>query len=241
MSKGTNGSTAVMARRRAKDDNEGLTEEERLWKQLDHFCTPPWAGRAGLEHAKRLWPQARVLREPAAGRGHLARPATDYFPTVLASDVHDYGKGYEVRDWLDDAAWPEEPDCDVIFTNPPFSIGEEFVTRGLKRARLGVALLLRLSFLEAEGRCTIMQGPGAKLTQLAVFSERAPMTLGDWDPGASSATAHAWFFWSKAHEPQPPVWFAPGTRERLWLKDDAQRFGRMLPLPLFPEDPGDVI
>lgn len=236
-------STAVMARRRADEDNEGLNDQERLWKRLDFFATPPWAARAGLLHALELWPQARGLIEPAAGMGHIAEPAREYF-NVLGFDVHDHGRGYTRRDWLDDAAWPGV--CgDIVVTNPPFTLAEEFVRKGLQRSSMGVALLLRLSVLEGCERHALLAGPDARLTRVAIFSERVPMTLGSWDPDASSATAYAWFFWSKLHaEPLPPAWFGPGTRERLWRADDAARFGKVEPLPLFPGLPdgiGDII
>lgn len=229
-----------MSRRRAADDNEGLSPDERLWKTLDHFCTPPWAARAGIEHACKLWgPALEHLIEPAAGRGHIAKPAREFVPVVDGYDVHDYGHGFQVRDWLDKDAWPAEPCCDVIATNPPFTLAEEFIIRGLARARLGVALLLRLAVLEGVDRYSLLGGERAQLTQVVVFSERAPMTLGDWDPEASSATAYGWFYWSKVHDPQPTGWFPPGTRERLWLPDDARRFGKLNPLPLFPEPVSD--
>lgn len=226
-------STAVMSRRRAADDNEGLNDEERLWKLLDFFATPPWGARAGLEHAKKLWPQAQIMREPACGKMHIAVPAREYFSEVMPTDVHPHDATTPVRDWLDDAAWPTEPDCDIFMTNPPFQLADQFVIRGLQRSRLGVGLLLRLNVLEGVDRHTLMEGPRATLTQVATFSERLPMTLGVWDPEASSATAYAWFFWSKVHAPMPPAWFPPGTRDRLWRKDDAARFGKLLPMPLF--------
>lgn len=226
-----------MAKRRGKDDNEGLSEEEKLWKLLDLFPTPPWGSRAVCEHARQLWSPfgAEHMIEPAAGRGHFAVPAREYFPVVDGFDVHDHRAGYDVRDWLDDAAWPEEPCCDVVITNPPFGIAEEFVIRGLRRARLGVALLLRLPFLEGIDRHAILDGQRATLTQVVTFSERLPMTLGEWEPGASSATAYAAFFWSHKHDPMPPAWFPPGTRDRLWRKSDAAEFGKRVPMPLFPD------
>lgn len=235
-------STAVMSRRRAAEDNEGLNDEERLWKLLDFFATPPWGARAGLEHAKKLWPEARTMREPACGKMHIAMPAQEYFAEVLPTDVHPHDAATPIRDWLDDAVWPEEPDCDIMMTNPPFQLADEFVIKGLQRARLGIGLLLRLNVLEGVDRHTLMEGPRARLTQVATFSERLPMTLGVWDPGASSATAYAWFFWSKVHEPMAPAWFPPGTRDRLWRKDDAARFGKLTPMPLFdPPAHFDVI
>lgn len=235
MAKSPNTSTAVMARRRGRDDNEGLTEEEKLWKTLDFFATPPWGARAGLEHAKLLWPEAKVMREPACGRMHIAAPAEAYFDQVIPSDVHAHDHNTPVRDWLDDSAWPDEPDCDIVFTNPPFGIADQFVLKGLQRARLGVALLLRLAFLEGGERYAILGGDRAQLTQEVTFCERLPMTLGVWDPEASSAAAYGWFYWSKVHEPRPTAWFPPGTRDRLWMRDDPARFGKLNPLPLFPD------
>lgn len=238
MARAPNTSAAVKASRRAKDDNEGLSDEERLWKTLDHFCSPPWAARAGLEHAAKLWGEHGIAHmiEPAVGRGHIAKPAQDYFARVDGYDVHDYGHGYEQRDWLDAAAWPEAPCCDLIMSNPPFSIAEEFVLLGLARARLGVALLLRLQFLEGGERHAIMDGEKAKLTQPLVFCERVAMNLGDWDPDSKgNATGYAWFFWSKVHDPLPTEWLPPGTRDRLWYRDDPAQFGKRNPLPLFPD------
>lgn len=234
---GAHTSTAVMQRRRAAEDVDGLSEEERLWKTLDFFATPPWAARAVCEHAAKLWGpwQPEHMIEPAAGRGHFAMPATEFFPVVDGSDVHDHRAGYAVRDWLDDDAWPEGPCCDIVATNPPFEIAEEFVRRGLRRSRLGVCLLLRISFLEGGERHAIMNGPDVQLTQVVVFSERVPMTLGEWDPKAASATSYAAFFWSHKHDPLPTAWFGPGTRERLWLPDDVKRFGKRVPMPLFPD------
>jgi hypothetical protein len=235
MPKGRNTSNAVNASKRGRDDNEGLTDEEKLWKALELFATPPWASRAGCEAARALWPGARVVREPAAGLGHIARPAADYFETILPTDIHDHGPGYELRDWLDPSAWAPEPDCDLIITNPPFGMAEQFVLLGLERARLGVALLVRLTFLEGGKRHAILDGPRATLTQPLIFSERVPMVLGNWNPTASTAAAYAWLFWSKVHEPRPMGWLPPGTRARLSRPTDPQDFGRLRPMSLFDE------
>jgi hypothetical protein len=211
------------------------TEQQALYRKLDFYSTPPWGARAGLEHAKRLWPDAKVMREPACGELHIARPASDYFDQVIASDVHAHSPSTPVRDWLDDGAWPAEPDCDIVFTNPPFAIADQFVLKGLQRSRMGVALLLRIAFLEGGERYAILGGEKAQLTQVVTFCERVPMTLGVWDPEASSAAAYAWFFWSKVHDPLPPAWFPPGTRDRLWRRDDPAQFGKLNPMPLFPD------
>lgn len=239
--RGDTKSSAVMARRRKKDDNEGLTEEERVWKRFDLYGTPPWASRAGAELALQLFPGAQVVREPAAGALSMAGPFAEYFPAVLATDVKAHVPGVEVRDFFDDALWPEEPDCDLIATNPPFVVADDFLRTALRRARLGVAFLVRTVWVESEDRYTLFTGDNP-CTQIAFFSERVPMQLGPWDPASkSTATSYSWMFWVKGADPLAPLWIPPGTRDRLRRKDDGQRYGRLNPLPLFPDPVGDVI
>lgn len=80
---GQNTSSAVMQQRREGRDS------------LEDFPTPPWATRALCE-----WLDAQgfinnavvdTCREPAANRGHMVQPLREYFASVEASDVHDYG------------------------------------------------------------------------------------------------------------------------------------------------------
>jgi hypothetical protein len=78
-----NTSHAVMAQRFESLDN------------LDDFPTPPWATRALCEYLTRMGLELGFMSvwEPACGRGHMARPFTEYFGTVHASDIHPYGHG----------------------------------------------------------------------------------------------------------------------------------------------------
>lgn len=220
----TRGASAVMENR-APADVEGDDPLRALHRRLDFFATPPWAARAGAELVRALDPDAKVIREPAYGKGHIAGPLADYFPIILASDVHAHRAGVEIRDWLDDSAWSDEPDCDWVITNPPFKIADEFVTRGLRRARRGVALLLRIAFLETPGRHALFTGE-SPLTQVSIFTERVSMTLGDWDPEAGLATCFAWFVWMKGATPRAPAWFG----RRATLRQTAP--ARSVPGPL---------
>jgi len=220
-------STAVMARR-APELVEADDAQAALYRQLDYFPTPPWAARAGAELIRRLDPDARTVWEPACGAGQMAASFRDYFESVLASDVHSHGYGYLI-DFLDPAIPIDPPDW--IVTNPPFRTAPDFIRLGLQRARRGVAMLLRLSFLEGAGRHELLHG-AEPLTVLAPFSERVPMVLGRWDPEASSATAYAWFLWMKGAEPRPIMPIVPGTRDRLWMPDDAANFGSKSDAPL---------
>lgn len=223
------GAGAVMADRAPKEVEED-SPQVRLWRSLDFFPTPPWGTRAGAEVLQTLDPACRYVTEPCCGEMHMAGPLSAYFD-VSPSDVYPHLPNTPLRDWLDDSLWGQD-EFDWVVTNPPFSLAHEFVNRGLARARRGVALLLRLSFLEGQERYHLLAGDNP-LTLLATFSERLPMTLGRWDLSKGTATGYGWFFWMKGAAPLPPMWLSPGTRDRLWLPTDAERYGWREPLPLF--------
>jgi len=213
------GGRAVMEQRKLPTDS------------LDYFPTPPWATRALLEH---VIPDARgTCWEPACGGGHMVNVLTERFATVYASDVHDYGG----RQWVGSFVG-HGPDViherfrdplDWIITNPPFNLAVEFAERALGAETTGVALLVRMSWLEGGERYRRLfeRTPPAIV---APFVERVPMVAGRWDPDASTATAYAWFVW-KRHAASSPlatetrlVWIPPGCRDRLMRPDDRRRF-----------------
>lgn len=212
---------------RAPATVEADSDQVALWRQLDFFPTPPWAARAGGEILGGLDPTAFSIWEPACGAGHMASALAERFD-VFASDVHPQGFGQAI-DFLDPAAPVRS--VDWIVTNPPFRTAGEFVRLGLERARRGVALLLRLQFLEGCERHALFYG-ARPLTLLCPFAERVPMTLGRWDPAAASATAYAWFFWMHGALRHPPLGIPPGTKRRLTRIDDAARFGAVAPAGL---------
>jgi hypothetical protein len=125
---------------------------------LDFFCTPPWATRALCKHvlfaSGGSFPMPLSAWEPAAGEGHMAEVLMEYFQQVRASDVFDYGCGYEVGSFVgcgpDVATVPSVPDW--IITNPPFNLACEFALRAISIARAGVALLGRLAWSEGGDR-----------------------------------------------------------------------------------------
>ncbi len=162
----------------------------------------------------------------------MAEPFRDYFDDVFASDIHPHGHG-AVIDFLDRGA-DDMPEVDWIATNPPFATAAEFIELGLRRARRGVAMLLRLQFLETPGRFELLYG-ARPMTVLAPFIERVPMHLGRWEPQGSTATAYAVFLWDKRSKPGDlPVIrpIAGGAKVRLTRADDAARFGVQADAPL---------
>ena len=180
-----NTSSAVMAQRIEPTDS------------LDFFPTPPWATRALMEHVlRKQWMQEETCWEPAAGLGHMSDTLAEYFQTVRASDIHDHGRGFAVRDFLDAGSLFEQPteSCDWVITNPPFNLASEFVERALAIAKVGVAVLVRTSWAESIDRYeNLFRSNPPDIW--AVFTERVPMVKGRVDEAASSATSYSWVVW----------------------------------------------
>ena len=218
-----NTSTAVMARKAKVDDDD-------LFGRLEFFPTPPWATRALCEAVLPLvWGRTDLsdcsVAEPAAGQGHMAEVLREYFGKVFPSDVHDYGRGYRVGSYTG-----KGPDVlpaqrsNWVISNPPFSLAAEFAERALREASDGIALLVRMQWLETADRWREIFKPSPP-SLVAQFVERVPMEKGRWNPKGASATAYCWVVWCDGTEPQPFFWIPPGQRQRLTRPDDVARFG----------------
>jgi len=199
-----NTSTAVMQRRVEPHDS------------LDFFPTPPWATRALCERVLGGGDSLSSLSvwEPACGEGHMARPLAEYFTEVYSSDVHLYGHG-DVVDFL----MPSPLGFDWVITNPPFRLGLEFAFAALGRARKGVALLVRIAFLESVGRyygLFRVRPP----TIIAQFAERVPMVKGRLSNKATTATAYCWLVWMQGWRGQTEFQWIPPCRKNLEREGD---------------------
>lgn len=215
---GQNRSSAVMQQRGEPHDS------------LDDFPTPPWATRALcaflLGQGFRL--DEMSCREPAANRGHMVKPLREYFARVEASDVHDYGAGFPVSDYL---FGPLPSRVDWTITNPPFRLAEQFIERALDSSAVGCAMILRSAFLEGQRRYDTIfsQTPPAFILPLSqrcgMFKGRL-LRLGDRYVGregkektATTATAYAWFVWIHGQDDTRCRWLAD-CREQLERASD---------------------
>lgn len=202
-----NRSTAVMQRRSEAHDS------------LDDFPTPPWATRAlcAWLSARGLISPSETCREPAANRGHMVRPLREYFAWVDAADQHDYGAGFPVQDYLfgrphSVVGW--------TITNPPFRVAEEFIRQALASSESGVAMLVRIAFLESIGRYERLfrDTPPSDILQ---FTERVVMHRGRLAPEGSTATAYCWLVWRlPAPADAPRFHWIPPCRPRLERPED---------------------
>lgn len=227
---------------RARGPVEGDSPRQAFHRAIDYFPTPPFAARAGGELINRLDPGPWWVWEPACGEGHMAGPLAAYFPRVFATDLVDHGWPGQMGGPLDFLS-PEANrfEADWIVTNPPNAHTEAFVRLGLQRARRGVAILTRLTFLDTLGRFDLFHGEDVSLSWLAPFAERVPIELGGWDPAGSTATPAAWFLFMRPGalaQSRVPRWamggltvfpgqmIPPGTKARLTHPDDARLYGR---------------
>lgn len=199
-----------------------MQQRREAHDSLDDFPTPPWATRAMCEKLIALGVshlELACVREPCANRGLMVAPLKEYFGSVIPSDVHDYGVGFEVQDYLfgTDAMFQW---TDWTFMNPPFRLAEDFIHRGLACSSEGVAVIVRTAFLEGIGRYERLF---SKRPPWGVFQhvERVPMVKGRYDPEAASATAYSWIVWrNDTADRLPQGWIEP-CRERLERPEDA--------------------
>lgn len=196
-----NTSTAVMQRRVEAHDS------------LDDFPTPPWATRALLKHVimPTVGPVSNMTCwEPACNRGHMARPLGEFFQEVQASDIHDYGAGYWIGDFLYPTSFPngrfDAPNW--IITNPPFRLAQQFIDRAGQIARHGFAMIVRSAFLEGVGRHKELfsKNPPSIIAQ---FTERVVMVKGRLEPKGSTATAYCWLVWIDGEPDTRFTWIEP--------------------------------
>ncbi|WP_346772397.1 methyltransferase [Chelativorans sp. AA-79] len=165
----------------------------------------------------------QTVWEPACNRGYMVKPLREYFGIVIASDVHDYGHGHVVRDFL----FPGDiRNVDWIVTNPPFRLARQFIARSSQLARIGFAMIVRSAFLEGTGRYEglFSKNPPSIIAQ---FTERVIMTKGIvrdpaklyWDEKAqkwkrpSTATAYTWLVWIDGQSDTRFMWIPPCRRK----------------------------
>jgi hypothetical protein len=200
---GQNRSSAVMQQRSEPHDS------------LDDFPTPPWATRAACEFIANqgLTLSGMSVREPCANRGYMVRPLLEHFGAVIASDVHDYGAGFPVQDYLYglDAHFSR---TDWTFMNPPFRLAAEFIERALRLSNVGVAAIVRTAFLEGMERFQTLWSVSPPWA-VAVHVERVPMFRGRVDAEGASATSYSWIFWRTDTAERLPIGWIPPCRKRL--------------------------
>ncbi len=153
------------------------TNRGSVRRSADFYATPKWCTRALLRNLDMR--QVQSFMEPCLGDGAIYN--------LVDTPVKHWCELQRGRDYLD-PAWGKVS-CDLIITNPPFSLALPFLAKSLRYAQT-VCYLLSLNFLGAQKRYQWWkQHPPS---HLIVLSQRPSFTGKGTD-----ATDYAWFIWDK--------------------------------------------
>jgi hypothetical protein len=185
----------------------GVAMDSYAERGMDLYETPPGATRALLD----VESFTGTIWEPANGRGAISNVLRSAGYRVAATDLVEYGLSDALGgvDFLKQTSAPEG--VQTILTNPPFMHADDFVRHALKLVP-HVVMLLRLLFLESEGRSDILEN--GQLKRVYVFRGRIEMHRDGWTgPRESNPMAFAWFMWNRNHQ-------GPATLHRISSIDD---------------------
>lgn len=143
-----------------------------------------------------------VVAEPCVGDGAISRvlASSDLITGIITNDID----LKFTADYHGDAAdpfhsiWdPREVMADWFITNPPFLIASDILPMAYDAARLGVAFLLRLSYLEpCQNRAAWLSEHARWLTDVIIFGQPRPSFTGN---GRTDNVTTAWMVWRKPH------------------------------------------
>lgn len=167
----------------------------------DFYQTPAWMTRALLHYVPEI---GGTILEPCSGDQSIARELAAV-GLVFTNDIDPAARAA----WHLDAAEPDvyatvSPGFDWIITNPPYSMPTctRIVAQSIAAARVGVAMMLRISFLE----------PTAYVNPRGPFHEANPPTRMLVMPrhsftgnGKSDSATTAWMIWAKVPLTGPPM------------------------------------
>jgi hypothetical protein len=126
-----------------------------------------------------------IIFEPCAGQGHISK----YLNNPITNDIKG---GWDATNHI---YWDNmNPKPDWTVTNPPFSLAVKILNNAFRYSNVGVAFLLRLSFLEPtkERERFLVSHPPNKLIVLPRYS-----FTGD---GKTDSVTCAWMIWDKTGE-----------------------------------------
>ena len=157
--------------------------------ELDFYQTPQKLTQVLLENQSAI--QGKIL-EPCCGSGAISSYLLEQGFGVQATDIKD-GEKYDATTFN---YWETIPQpVHWIVTNPPFTDAPIILKYSLEHAKVGVAMLLRLSFLEpCKNRSELLQTYADNFIQIIPFNPRVKFNPDD--KGTDNVTV-AWFVWNK--------------------------------------------
>jgi hypothetical protein len=163
---------------------------------LDFYPTPGLLTWALLDsHRFVPWHNQATVLEPCNGEGAISDVLKEsgLFRLVDTADIDETKPAALTMDATDPQAWARMACYDWVITNPPFSQAPAILPLAFQNCRVGMAMLLRLSYLEpCDNRARwLAEHPPAKLI---VFNPRPRFRA---DTGGSDSVTTAWFIWHR--------------------------------------------
>lgn len=166
-------------------------------KGFDFYQTPEWAIERLLNFENF---QGEIL-EPCSGAGAISKVLERSGYLVVSSDIREdndvYGtKGVDI--------FSINKKYDNVITNPPYCIAQKVVEKALGISNRKIAMLLKLNFLEGQGRYEFFKRTPLKFVY--VFSKRIQMyPEGMEKPKNGGTIAFAWFVWEQGFTDPPTI------------------------------------
>lgn len=179
------------------------TTRERV--EDDYYATPYDATKMLLDSVG----FTGSFLEPCVGGGHIAEVIKQYYDTeIFGSDLID--RGYPNTLVTDFLTYSFDRKFDNIVTNPPYSLAQEFLEKGIEVINDNgkIAMFLKIQFLEGVKRREMFIKYPPRY--IYVFSKRQnPWRNGNQvdekgKPWASTM-CFAWFIWEKGFKGEPIV------------------------------------
>lgn len=146
----------------------------------DDFQTPPYALKPLLPYIPKEW----TVWEPACGHGYLVDELERVGYRVLATELHAEPSMNFLTDPLSGVFY------DVIITNPPYSIKQQFLARCYELGK-PFALLLPLTTFETGKRQALFRDNGVEV----IFMDKRVNFQTPTKAKSSAWFATAWFTW----------------------------------------------
>lgn len=165
----------------------------------DFYATDPKATKMCLSELKKYYDTSLWdVWEPAAGMGHISNTLKEEGINVAKeSDLVDRGIGATIEDFLKTESMGNS---NVIFTNPPYKIAEEFLSHFLDIADDGdlYVFLGRIQFLEGVKRRKIFDNNPPKY--VFVHSKRINCWKDGKEVDEKSAMCYSWYVFEKGYK-----------------------------------------
>lgn len=142
--------------------------------------------------------QENTILECCAGNGAIASVLRAKNYETYTSDIdrqYDcdyYGDATDPKEW---EIWKDAGYCHSAITNPPFDVAHLILPLAYEASTIGVAFLLRLSYLEpAKNRAEWLEAHENNMSNLIVFGQPRPSFT---DNGKTDTCTTAWMVWKK--------------------------------------------